>query len=188
MTGPTTHIDVARYVRGLAALFVIVALTVIVVLQLQYQQRERLRMVNSDLHLEVIQRVDRIRASLGDMSDGLRSPDVSAELAAELMDRGVPVVTEHIRDIDARRYRFEFKESDRAWSRVRLAMERVEALSHLTGDPAEFDVAELKRSVSALEIRFEQFVRFHELASNHIRNRLLTIESRQRLILLIVVL
>jgi diguanylate cyclase (GGDEF)-like protein/PAS domain S-box-containing protein len=122
------------------------------------------------------------------MSAGLRSPDVSADVAVELLDRAVPAVTEHIRDIDARRYRFEFKESDRAWSRVRLAMERVEALSRLTGDPAEFDVAELKRGVSALEIRFEQFVRFHELASDHIRNRLLTIESRQRLILLIVVL
>ncbi|MFZ5877265.1 MAG: putative bifunctional diguanylate cyclase/phosphodiesterase [Nitrospirota bacterium] len=188
MISPKPYIDVARYVCGLAALFVTVALTVIVVLQLQYKQRERLRMINSDLHLEVIQRVDRVRSSLRDMSEGLRTPDMSADAAADLLDRAVPVVTEHLRDIDARRYRFEFKEADHAWSRVRLAMDRVMALIPLAGDPSGLDIAQLNRGVSTLEIRFVQFARFHELASDDIKTRLLTLESRQRLILLIVVL
>ncbi|MFZ5862970.1 MAG: putative bifunctional diguanylate cyclase/phosphodiesterase [Nitrospirota bacterium] len=185
---PTTHTEVLRYVRGLMALVIAVAVTVIALLQTQHEHRERLQSTNSDIHAAVIQRVSAIRAALDQVSTALLASDVNPHAAADLLERNVPGLIDHLQDIEARQHRSDLDSAERSLSRVRIAMERIVQLDQQSGDPAAFDVDALRRAIPSLDVRLEQFARFHEHAGGEIRRRLSAIDARQQLILLIVLL
>ncbi len=185
---PTTQTSVLRYVRGLMALLVAVALTVIAVLQVQHDYRERLQRTNTDLHLEVLRHADGIRSILDDLSKALMAPDLKPQTAADLLDRSVPTLMDRLRQIETRHHQFDFKAADHALSRLRLDVERIEGLSRETADPSALDVGLVRHRIATLSVRVEQLVRFHEHAGDEIRRQLLMIENRQHVILLIVLL
>jgi diguanylate cyclase (GGDEF)-like protein/PAS domain S-box-containing protein len=170
------------------ALLVAVALIVIAVLQVQHGHRERLQRTNTDFHLGVLRHADGIRSSLDDLSKALMIPDVKPQAAADLLDRSVPTLTDHVRQIVEGHQRFDFETADRALSRLRLAMDLIERLNRETVDPSALDIGVVKHRIATMTIRLEQLVRFHKNASDDIRRQLLTIDNRQHVILLLVLL
>jgi diguanylate cyclase (GGDEF)-like protein/PAS domain S-box-containing protein len=185
---PTTQHSVLRYVYGLMVLLVAVSLIVIAVLQVQHGYRERLQRTNTDFHLGVLRHADGIRSSLDDLSKALMIPDVKPQAAADLLDRSVPTLTDHVRQIVEGHQRFDFEAADRALSRLQLAMDLIERLNRETVDPSALDIGIVKRRIATMNVRLEQLVRFHEYAGEDIRRQLLTIDNRQHVILLLVLL